>query len=113
VALVLTYGIVFVVGPGLVFWMLRRDADMMAVRNLGLGTAGLVLLALASQFAGVPGLFTAAGFWLAWVVSMALMAQVLRLMLDDPGAKRWTAAVAAIGATIPWFGMLIARSMAG
>lgn len=110
--LVLIYILVFLVGPALAVWLLKRDADISAVRSLGLAVVGLVVLALGSQFLGLPALVTTAGFWLAWVVSMALMAQVLRLMLDDPGAKRWTAAMAAVGTTVPWFGILIARSMA-
>lgn len=110
-AWIIAFGVVFICGPMLVLWLVRPNASVTVVRRLGLGTVLLVILAMAAQFANVPGMVVAGIFWLAWAVSMALMAQVLRLVVEAASAKRWTAALAAVGSTIPWFGILLARMM--
>lgn len=107
------YAVVFIGGPLIVLRLMRHPASVTAVRWLGMTTGGLVVAGIAAQMIGVSGLLATAMLWGAWVTSMALMGQVLRLLVDDPGARRWTAAVAAMGATIPWFGILVARAMAG
>jgi hypothetical protein len=112
-SLILFYGLIFVAGPLIVLALMRRPATVAAVRNLGMATAAAVVLAIAAGLIGVGAPFLATFLlWLGWVLSMALMGQVLRLMLDRPAAK-WPAVVAALGATLPWFGLALAQGMAG
>lgn len=112
---VLMYATVFGLGPLIVLWLMRPPASVGAVRRLGLALTLLVVMAIGMSILGAPEVFSAAGLWAAWVVSMAVMGHALRLILGGTGqaTRRWTAAVAAIGATIPWFGILMARMMAG
>ncbi|MFY9212725.1 MAG: hypothetical protein WAO69_16545 [Aestuariivita sp.] len=112
-AWILTYAVVFVGGPCIVLWLMRPQASVAAVRRLGILTMAMVVLSIGATMLGAPGSLAAAMLWGAWVSSMALMGHVLRLMIGSPGARRWTAAMAAVGATIPWFGLLIARAVAG
>ncbi|MCE8006285.1 hypothetical protein [Aestuariivita sp.] len=110
---IFTYVLVFVGGPLIVLGLLRGAATVGAVRKLGLVTLVLVFTAIAATMLGAPGLLAAGLLWGSWVISMALVGQVLRLMVESQGARRWTAALAAVGATVPWFGILVARAMAG
>ena len=114
-AWVALYVVVFVAGPALVLYLLRVGPTGRRVRALGGVVAGLIILAFSLQFLNLGGMIAVLGLlWLSWAVSMALVGQVLRLLLEDaPGARRWTAVLAAIGSTLPWFGILIARTLVG
>ncbi|QBF33177.1 hypothetical protein [Thalassococcus sp. S3] len=114
-ALVLAYALIFLLGPAFALVLLSRAPGGREVRLLGGGIGLLIVGAFGWSLMATGGAFvTPLLLWVAWVISMALVGQVLRLMLEDPPkARRWTAAVAAIGATIPWFGIVIAQTMAG
>ena len=110
---VLTYAVIFIGGPLIALSLMRAPAEVRAVRRLGVAIAALVVAAVVFQAARADGWIAAGMLWAAWVVSMALMGQVLRLIIGRPDARRWTAAVAAVGTTVPWFGILIAQAMVG
>jgi len=111
-SLILIYGLIFCIGPVAVLILLRRPAGAGSVRLLGVGVVALIALGLLAQALSIGGFY--AGpllLWASWIMSMALMGQVMRLMAG-PGSRRWSAVVAAMGATIPWFGIVVARMMA-
>ena len=110
---ILTYAVIFVAGPLIVLRLLRGQASVAAVRSLGLATVLMVVAAIGATMLGASGVVSAGFLWVSWILSMALMGQVLRLIMGGGGSRRWTAAVAAMGAVLPWFGLLTAQAMAG
>ncbi len=109
---VITFLLAFAVGPLLVLWLMRRPSEVAIIRPLGLTTVVTVVAAISAPMIGLPPAIATLLLWASWVLSMAIMGHVMRLVIGTPGAKRWTAAVAAMGATIPWFGILLARVVA-
>ena len=108
----ITFVLAFAVGPLIVLWLMRRPSEVSIIRPLGLATVVMVIAAISAPMIGVPAALATFLLWGSWVLSMAVMGHVMRLVIGTPGAKRWTAAVAAMGATIPWFGILLARAVA-
>ena len=108
----ITFLLAFAVGPLIVLWLMRKPSDVSIIRPLGLATVVMVIAAISAPMIGVPAALATLLLWGSWVLSMAVMGHVMRLVIGTPGAKRWTAAVAAVGATIPWFGILLARAVA-
>ena len=109
---VITFLLAFAVGPLVVLYVMRRPSDVSVVRPLGLITVVLVVMAISAPMVGAHGAISTLLLWASWVMSMCVMGHVMRLVIGTDGARRWTATVAAIGATIPWFGILIARAVA-
>ena len=112
VAWIVTFLLAFAVGPLLVLQVMRRPSDVSVIRPLGLLTVVLVVMAMVAPMLDAHRAISTLLLWGAWVMSMCVMGHVARLVIGTPGAKRWTAAVAAVGATLPWFGILIARAVA-
>ena len=108
IPLILAFVVIFVAGPWLVFRLLRVPPGARVVRGLGLGIVGLIALAMLLQYSGQP-LAATLCLWGAWVMSMALVVQVLRIVMGAGPNHRWSALAGAVGATIPWFGILVAR----
>lgn len=109
---IVTFLLAFAVGPLVVLQVMRRQSDVSVIRPLGLITVALVVMAMLAPMLDAHRAFSTLLLWAAWVMSMCVMGHVARLVIGAPGAKRWTAAAAAIGATLPWFGILIARAVA-
>ncbi|MCR9127471.1 MAG: hypothetical protein NXH82_15265 [Rhodobacteraceae bacterium] len=110
-ALAALYGAVFVLGPVAVWLMARAAPGAAIVRLLGLVVVLLTGAAMLAQVM-VPGVLALALLWAAWVVSMGLLVQVLRLVIGAGASRKWTAVAGAVGATVPWFGILVARMVA-
>lgn len=109
---IVTFLLAFAVGPFVVLQVMRRPSDVAVIRPLGLITVVLVIAAISAPMVGAHGAVSTLLLWASWVMSMCVMGHVMRMVIGTPGARRWTSAVAAVGATLPWFGILIARAVA-
>ncbi len=112
ISFLITFLLAFAVGPLIVLWLMRRPSEVAIIRALGLATFILVVAAISAPMMSAPAPITTLLLWASWVMSMAVMGHVMRLVIGTPGAQRWTAAGVATGAALPWFGILIARAVA-
>ncbi len=108
----ITFLLAFAIGPLIVLRLRRQPSDVSVIRPLGLATVALVVAAISAPMMNAPAAIATFLLWGSWVLSMAVMGHVMRLVIGTPGADRWTAAGVAIGAALPWFGILIARAVA-
>lgn len=118
--LIVTFFVVFVVGP-LLFWKLARRRP--SRRRIALLMASALLLVLAAFGTGqwlvpmlapnpYPGLAAICAIWLAWILVLAYCALALQYRLTSKFARRTIIAVGAMATTLPWFGLSAAQYMA-
>lgn len=108
--LVIAFVICFLGGP-LIFAAILRVGP-------GVSRAGLLALAIAASVAAgfwlqslQASLGALACLWLAWVLAVALVVQVLRRRVPITGGQRWITVSGALATTLPWFGLATARMM--
>ena len=118
--LVLTYAVVFVVGPLLFFTLIQRAPSLRQFRALAAIAAACLALALAMRFSlaawgrePVQTLIGMALMWAAWIAILSLLVQRLRAYDPGPAMRRWSAILGAICTTVPWFGLASAQFVTG
>lgn len=117
--LIISFCVVFVVGPLLFWWMAwkppsrHRIAALMAVAVLlmsaafGIG-AWVVPAAGASPLPGLAAIFAS---WLAWVVMLGYCALALQFRLRSRTSRKIILVIGAMATTLPWFGLYVAETM--
>lgn len=109
-AAILAFVICFVLGPSLCWQIMRlpqKGPVLLALAALGIATllAGLRLQAAALGLAAL-GLM-----WLAWVLTVSILALALMRRFPEPARKRWITTAALLATTLPWFGLATAEMM--
>ena len=108
----LTFLLAFAIGPLVVLALMRRPSDVTMIRKLGVITMVLVVVAIFGAMFGLSGAVAAFLLWASWVMSMATVGHVMRMVIGSPGVQRWAGPIVAVGAALPWFGILMARVVA-
>ncbi|MBS0125762.1 hypothetical protein [Thetidibacter halocola] len=109
-AALIAFAICFVAGPALSAGLMRLPDRRAIVSGLALVVATSVSLALWLQdrdgvLAGLALL------WLAWVLSVTMIAMGLRRRTANPRPRRWITVSALLATTLPWFGLATADLM--
>ncbi len=105
----LAFGVTFVAGPLLVLLLLRLPARIGTLITLSLSVIGAAGLAVGLQERAPLG--SLVSFWLGWILAVGMVAQAVRRRMPGPQVRRWTAIVALLAATLPWFGFATAQMM--
>ena len=118
--LLITFLIVFVVGP-VIFWVMTRGrASRLHIASL-MGLAILLMLVAFSlghwlvpmmESSIYPGLGSLLASWLAWIAMLAYCALAVLRRWKSPRARKITLAIGAMATTLPWFGLYTAQMMA-
>lgn len=107
----------FVAGPALYFWLLRHNrqvwplalvAVLLAVMSFGVRHGTALPFGSDAARSGESVLL----LWLAWVLVVVLVVQVLGRAFASPVARNRSRTLGAVGTTLPWFGFAAAQMMA-
>lgn len=110
-ALILAYLVIFVAGP-VFFLVLTRAYPSRGRVFIGvISVAGLMMAAWGLRDVArgpVSVLGAVACLWLGWVVTIATTVQAVRLRMQLPMVRKWSAALGAVATAAPWFGLSLA-----
>ena len=115
--LVLTFLVIFGVGPAVFLGLCRLSPDTRGVASLWLIAAGATGLAFAVKSGALAfglgptaqALVPLTALWMAWIAVLALCMLVLRARVQDAATLRWAHAIGAMATTLPWFGLYTAQ----
>ncbi|MEO3416512.1 hypothetical protein AAFO92_17815 [Roseovarius sp. CAU 1744] len=118
--LIVTFFVVFVLGPVL-FWRLARPAPSRH-RIAALMACAILLMIVAFGIATwmapmyepspYPGLAVIVASWLSWIVVLAYCALALRYRIKSRPLQKVIFAIGAMATTLPWFGLYTAQMLA-
>lgn len=119
--LILTFFLVFAVGPA-TFWMLAKQRPtkryfvLLWVISIALVVLAIVVVRLSDtvlQPSPFLGLTAILALWFSWITVLALCVLAICQRTRSEGVTRWVFAIGAMATTLPWFGYYVAHMVAG
>lgn len=108
------YILFVLVGPMVLFALIQAPPSRQRFVMGAVSAAALMAAAFAMRGLGQPTQGTAIGcmvcLWLGWVMTIATAVQAWALVRGMGRQRKWSAAMGAAAATLPWFGLSLAMT---